>query len=305
MASVAILGSGEVGMACAGPLLGYGLASRLTFYDRTGDRARGEALDFAHASALLPECVVEGASLEEARPADIAVLTTGTHTRPGQTRLDLLDENLAAVATVADAIDEALPAILIVVSTPVDVITEYLTRRWESRPVRVFGSGTSLDSWRLRERLALELGVHPGNVHAWVIGEHGDSAVFPFGCARVGPFSLTGFAERQGRELSVERLKEIESDVRRAAYEVRRLKGATSHAIGLAVARLIRYLVREPGYLVPVSVRVEESICASLPAHIGSHGPGAPLMPALSDDERRAWEASLAVIREAAKRIPI
>ena len=79
MPSVAILGSGEVGMACAGPLLGYGLASRLTFYDRTGDRARGEALDFAHASALLPECVVEGASLEEARPADIAVLTTGTH----------------------------------------------------------------------------------------------------------------------------------------------------------------------------------------------------------------------------------
>ena len=115
----------------------------------------------------------------------------------------------------------------------------------------------------------------------------------------MGPFSLTGFAERHGRELTAERLKEIESDVRRAAYEVRRLKGATSHAIGLAVARLIRYLVREPGYLVPVSVRVEERLCASLPAQIGSDGPGEPLMPALSDDEQRAWETSLAVIREA------
>ena len=305
MPSIAILGSGEVGVACAGPLLEYGLASELTFYDRIGDRARGEALDFAHASPLLPECVVEGASLEEVRPADIAVLTTGTHTRPGQTRLDLLDENLAVVATVADAIDEALPTIVIVVSNPVDVITEYLTRRWESRPCRVFGSGTSLDSWRLRERLALELGVHPGNVHAWVIGEHGDSAVFPFGCARVGPFSLTEFAERQGRELTAERLEEIESDVRGAAFEVVRLKGATSHAIGLTVARLIRHLVREPGYLVPVSVRVEERLCASLPAPISSDGPGEPMMPDLSDDEQRAWEASLAVIRKANERIPI
>ena len=118
--------------------------------------------------------------MDSIRAADIAVLTAGEHTRPGQTRLDMLDHNLAVATEVADALEQALPRVVIVVSSPLDVLTEYLTRRWESRPVQVFGTGTSLDSWRLRELLAVELGVHPGNVHAWVIGEHGDSAVFPF-----------------------------------------------------------------------------------------------------------------------------
>ena len=106
------------------------------------------------------------------------------------------------------------------------MLVEYLTRRWESRPINVFGTGTSLDSWRLRELLAVELGVHPGNVHAWVIGEHGDSAVFPFEAVRIGPFSLAEFGRLAGRPLGAERLAEIEQQVRAAAYEVRALKGS-------------------------------------------------------------------------------
>jgi L-lactate dehydrogenase len=303
--SVAILGAGAVGVASAGPLLQLGVASRLTLYDRDGDRARGEALDFHHAAPLLPECTVEGELLDSIRAADIAVLTAGVHTQPGQTRLDTLDHNLAMAIDVADALEKALPRVVIVVSSPVDVLVEYLTRRWESRPVRIFGTGTSLDSWRLREMLAVELGVHPGNVHAWVIGEHGDSAVFPFGSARVGPFSLAEFGRLSGRPLPAERLAEIEQHVRRAAYEVRALKGSTTHAIGLATAELIRYVVRDTGRLEPVSVRVGDRVCASLPAPIGAAGAGAPLMPELSDPERRAWEESLAVLREANQRIPI
>jgi L-lactate dehydrogenase len=305
VSSVAILGAGAVGVACAGPLLQLGLASRLTLYDRDGDRARGEALDFHHAAPLLPECAVEGDSLDSIRAADIAVLTAGAHTQPGQTRLDTLDHNLAVAIDVADALEEALPRVVIVVSSPVDVLAEYLTRRWESRPVHVFGTGTSLDSWRLRELLAVELGVHPGNVHAWVIGEHGDSAVFPFESARVGPFSLAEFGRLSGRPLGAERLAEIEQQVRRAAYEVRALKGSTTHAIGLATAQLIRHVVRDAAKLEPVSVRVGDGVCASLPAPIGADGAGAPLMPALSDRERRAWEESLAVLREANQRIAI
>jgi L-lactate dehydrogenase len=303
--SVAILGAGDVGVACAGPLLQFGLASQLTLYDLDGDRARGEALDFHHAAPLLPECRVEGESMDSIRAADIAVLTAGAHTQPGQTRLDTLEHNLAVAIDVADALEEALPRVVVVVSSPVDVLAEYLTRRWESRPVHVFGTGTSLDSWRLRELLAVELGVHPGNVHAWVIGEHGDSAVFPFESARVGPFSLTEFGRLSARPLAAERLAEIEQQVRRAAYEVRALKGSTTHAIGLATAQLIRHVVRDAGRLEPVSVRVADRVCASLPAPIGADGAGAPLMPELSDRERRAWEESLAVLREASQRIPI
>jgi L-lactate dehydrogenase len=303
--SVAILGAGAVGVACAGPLLQLGLASQLTLYDRDGDRARGEALDFRHAAPLLPECTVDGGSMDSIRPADIAVLAAGVHTQPGETRLDTLDHNLAVAIEVADALEQALPRVVIVVSNPVDVLVEYLTRRWGSRPVDVFGTGTSLDSWRLRELLAVELGVHPGNVHAWVIGEHGDSAVFPFESARVGPFSLAEYARLSGRELASDRLAEIEQGVRRAAYEVRALKGATTHAIGLATARLVRHVVRDAGRLEPVSVRVGDRVCASLPAPIGAAGAGAPLMPELSDRERRAWEASLAVLHEANQRIAI
>jgi L-lactate dehydrogenase len=298
-------GAGAVGVACAGPLLQLGLASRLTLYDRDGDRARGEALDFRHAAPLLPECTIEGEALDSIRAADIGVLTAGVHTQPGQTRLDTLDHNLAVAIDVADALEEALPRVVIVVSSPVDVLTEYLTRRWESRPVHVFGTGTSLDSWRLRELLAVELGVHPGNVHAWVIGEHGDSAVFPFESARVGPFSLADYGRLSGRPLAAERLAEIEQQVRRAAYEVRALKGSTTHAIGLATAHLIRHVVRDADRLEPVSVRVGHRVCASLPAPIGANGAGAPLMPELSDPERRAWEESLAVLREANQRIAI
>ena len=305
MTSVAILGSGGVGVACAGPLLQLGLASEVTLYDLDGERARGEALDFQHAAPLLPECSIDGGPMDSIRAADIAVLTAGAHTQPGQTRLDTLDHNLAMATEVADALEQALPTVVIVVSNPVDVLTEYLTRRWESRPVHVFGTGTSLDSWRLRELLAVELGVHPGNVHAWVIGEHGDSAVFPFESARVGAFSLTEFGRLSGRPLAPGRLDEIEQHVRDSAYEVRSLKGSTTHAIGLATAQLIRHVVRDAGRLEPVSVRVGERVCASLPAMIGAGGAGQPLMLELSAREQRAWDASLAVLDEANRRIPV
>jgi L-lactate dehydrogenase len=303
--SVAILGAGAVGAATAGSLLQLGLASQLVLYDHDADRARGEALDFQHAAPLLPECTVEGGSLDSIQAADIAVLAAGAHTQPGQTRLDVLDHNLAVTIEVADALEQAMPRVVIVVTSPLDVLTEYLIRRWESRPVHVFGTGTSLDSWRLRELLAVELGVHPGDVHAWVIGEHGDSAVFPFDSARVGAFSLAEFTRRSGRPLEPGRLAEIEQHVRRAAYEVRALKGATTHAIGLATAQLIRHVVRNARKLEPVSVRVGDRICASLPAQIGADGAGPPVMPGLSDRDRRAWEESLDVLREANRRIPI
>jgi L-lactate dehydrogenase len=303
--SVAILGTGAVGTACAGSLLHLGLASQLTLYDPDDDKARGEGLDFQHAAPVLPECTVEAGSIDAIRAADIAVLSAGVHTQPGQTRLDVLDHNLTAATEVADALEQALPRVLIVVSSPLDVLTEYLTRRWENRPVHVFGTGTSLDSWRFRELLAVELGVHPGDVHAWVIGEHGDSAVFPFESIRVGPFTLAEFGRQSGRQLTSQRLAEIEQRVRRAAYEIRALKGSTTHAIGLATAQLIRHVIRDAGKLEPVSVRVADAVCASLPAPIGADGVGTPLMPELSDRERQAWQESLDVLREANERIPI
>ena len=305
MTRVAVVGTGGVGINCATAILHQGLCSELVLYDRSPDRARGEALDFLHGAPLLPECRVEGRAFDEFEAPDIAVLAAGAHTSPGQTRLDLIDQNLEVAGEAAAAIERGgLPRVLIVVTSPLDVVTEYLTRRWEGRGVNVLGSGTSIDSWRLMERLGEEFGAHPGNVHAWVVGEHGDSAVFLFSSATIGPFSLRDYAERRGRALTPEALAAVEEDVRNAAYRVRALKGSTTHAIGLATARIVLHLTREPGFMIPISTRVEDGLCASLPAIIGPDGPGAAIHPPMDDDERAAFERSLDVLRASNERIP-
>lgn len=296
-----MIGCGGVGVACAGAILQAGIAERLVLYDRNGDRARGEALDFEHASSLLPACRVEGRPLSDAEPAELAILTAGATPAAGASRMDVLDRNLEVAASVADAFESALPRVALVVTNPVDPVTEYLVRRWSGRGVGVFGSGTALDSWRLREKLAAALRVHPTNVHAWVIGEHGLSMVFPLSCARVGPFTVEEMAKRRGARIDLDGLTE---EVRLAGPHVHELKGSTTSAIGLAAARLSSHVLREHDYVIPVSVPVEEGICASLPAALGGSGPSAPFLPNLSRAEHEAWEASLESLREAALRIP-
>ena len=300
MAEVAIIGSGAVGVACAGSVLRQGLASRLVFYDRNGERALGEALDFQHAAPLLPDCAVEGRPLTEATPADVAVIAAGRPPEAGADRMTVIDGNLEVAGEVAETLAAAVPRVAIVISNPVDVLTEFFTRAWAPRGVNVFGTGTSLDSWRLRELLAARLRVHPGSVHAWVIGEHGMSAVFPFSVARVGPFPLRDFADRRGRGLDEAAIAE---EVRRAGPRVHELKGSTSSAIALTAARLAAHVVREHGAIVPVSVRVDEGLCASLPAELGPDGAGPALMPELEEAELSAWERSLDVLRDATARI--
>ena len=270
------------------------------FYDRNGERALGEALDFQHAAPLLPDCEVEGRPLTEATPADVAVIAAGRPPEAGADRMTVIDGNLEVAGEVAETLAAALPRVAIVISNPVDVLTEFFTRAWAPRGVNVFGTGTSLDSWRLRELLAARLRVHPGSVHAWVIGEHGMSAVFPFSVARVGPFPLRDFADRRGRGLDEAAIAE---EVRRAGPRVHELKGSTSSAIALTAARLAAHVVREHGAIVPVSVRVDEGLCASLPAELGPDGAGPALMPELEEAELTAWERSLDVLRDATARI--
>ncbi len=305
MPSVGIVGAGHVGVSCARALVRDGLVTRLTIYDRTATRAEGEALDLEHAAPLFEPCEIRGRPLTAIEPEDVLVITIGAHVAPGQTRLDLLDGNLEAVAQVAGATEAGgLPRVCVVVTSPLDVITEYLTRRWAGRPVSVMGSGTSLDTWRLSEELGAVCRVHPGAVHAWVVGEHGDSSVFLFRSATIAGMPLADFATQAGVDLSPARLAAIASDVRGAALRVRELKGATWEAIGLTAGELVRCLVREPGRVVPVSVRVTDDVCASLPCVLGPDGPGPPLRPPMSGEESAAWERSLAVLREAVAKLP-
>jgi L-lactate dehydrogenase len=304
--SVGILGGGGVGIAAAGAVIMQGLAGRVTIYDRTADRARGEALDFLHARPLLPHTEIRGRGIDEIEPEDVLVITVGHHTTKGETRLDILANNLDVLAAAAEQIERGgLPRVAIVVSNPLDVLTEYLIRRWEGQPVSVMGSGTSLDTLRFTEQIATKCGVHPRSVHAWVIGEHGDSMVFLHESATVGALPLREFAKQRAIDLSDEWFADIEHDVHSAAYQVRELKGSTRHGIALAVSGLIRCIGRENGTVIPVSVRVGDRICASLPCALGPDGASAPFWPIMNETEQAAWERSLGILREQAKHLPI
>jgi len=302
---VGVIGAGGVGVATTSAIIIRGLASRVTVYSRNPDTARGLALDFLHARPLLARIDIRGRGLDEIEEEDILIFTAGHHTTPGETRLDILQKNLEVMDDTMSAVEAGeLPRIALVVTNPLDVMTEYMARRWADRPVSVMGSGTSLDTLRLTQRIAQECGVHPRSVHAWVVGEHGDSSVFLLDSATVGTLRLSDFATQRGVDLSQDRLDAIEHDVRRAAYEVRDLKGSAVHGIGLTVSGLIHATAHETGALIPVSVRVGTDVCASLPCVLGPDGPSTPLMPTMTDREQRDWEHTLEVLAEANQALP-
>jgi L-lactate dehydrogenase len=297
---VGVVGVGGVGVATASALVMRGLASRVTIYSRDGAAARGLALDFMHARPLLSRVEVCGRSMQEVEAEDILIITAGHHTKPGESRLDTLQENAAVMDSVATAVEAgALPKVALVVTNPLDVMTEYLTRRWADRGVAVMGSGTALETLRLTDAFARECQVHPRSVHAWVVGEHGDSCVFLFESAMVGTVPLVEFARQRGVDLTPERLADIEQDVRTAAYRIRELKGSTAQGIGLTVGGLVNALAFEVGALIPVSTRVADGICASLPCVLGPDGPSAPVWPPMTEHERAGWDRSLEVLAEA------
>lgn len=303
---VGIVGAGGVGIATAGALIMNGLAGRVTLYDRTGIRARGEALDYLHALPLLPRTEIRGRSYDEFEAEDVMIITVGHHIQPGETRLDVLGANVEILEHTAEAMEAGgLPRVVIVVTNPLDVLTEYLMRRWEGQAVSVMGSGTSLDTLRFGERLANACGVHPRSIHAWVIGEHGDSSVFLFRSATIGALPLEEFAAQRDLALTPEWFTSIENDVRTAAYRVRELKGSPRHGIGLAVSGLIRCIGREHGTIIPVSVRVADDVCASLPCVLGPDGASEPLWPVMDEVERAGWDRSISVLRDAGKVLPI
>jgi L-lactate dehydrogenase len=304
--AVGVVGAGGVGVATASALIMRGLAGRVPVYARDAGAAHGLALDFMHARPLLPRIEVRGRGLDEIEYEDVLVITAGHHTTPGESRLDVLHQNVEVMDTVASAVEAgAYPRVALVVTNPLDVMTEYLTRRWADQPVAVMGSGTALETLRLTDAVARECGVHPRSVHAWVVGEHGDSCVFLLDSAVVGTLPLVEFAAQRGIDLGPERLAAIEREVRDAAYQVRDLKGSTSHGIGLTVSGLVHALNHEIGALIPVSTRVADDICASLPCVLGPEGPSAPLQPQMTEIERKAWEHTLEVLATANKSLPI
>jgi L-lactate dehydrogenase len=295
---VGIIGTGWVGTSVAFSTLMGGAARELWLCDQRSAVAEGEAMDLADGAAFYPHCQVRAVALEQMAEADIVVVAAGRNGRPDESRLDLLRDNARIAAGIGRALS-GFGGIVIVVTNPVDVLTRVITAASGLPPERVIGTGTLLDTTRLRERLAGRLALAPQSIHAQVVGEHGDSSVVLWSGARVGGVALRDWPGWRADEEAPMALA-----MRRTAYEVIQRKGATNHAIGLVTAMLIRCLLRDERLLLPVS-RVQMGACGlrgvalSLPALVGACGAAEVIEPAMDTAERAALAQSAALLDRA------
>ena len=305
MRKCAIIGCGNVGATTAYALLQSRLLSELLLLDINHERAIGEAEDLGHAMPFLSPVTVRAADYPDLADAGLIIITAGVAQRVGETRLDLLRRNAEVFHSIVESICRYnREAMLLVVTNPVDILTE-LTRRYSHFPARrVLGSGTVLDTARLKFLIGRHLGLDPRQVHAFIIGEHGDSELPVFSSANVSGIDLSHFCAHGCRDCSKEDLDALFVSARDAAYRIIRAKGATYYAIAEAVRRIVTAILRDEQAILPVSVSTEgaygiEGLCMSLPAVIGSRGiERLPEIP-LSQTEREALFHSAERIRAA------
>jgi len=289
---------GRVGTSVAMSLLSRGSVRELLLNDLDQARAEGEAMDMAHGAPFLGGAAVRASSVAEMHGCAAIVIAAGRNGRPGESRLDLLRDNAAVVRSLGTAL-RGYAGLLIMVTNPVDVLTWVLLDASQLPPSRVLGTGTLLDTARMRTLIGSELGVSPQSVHLHVIGEHGDSQVALFASGEVGNLPLRAWPGwQQGREVG------LADQVRGAATEIIARKGATNHAIGLATAYLVKWALADERRVLTIS-RLQEGalgvrdVCISLPTIVGRMGAGQVLEPQLSEFERVAFLESVRVLRDA------
>lgn len=274
---VAVIGSGHVGSTYAYALLHAGCAAEVLMVDLDPRRAEGEAMDLSHGLPFLPSAAVRAAPPTEVRGVDLVVIAAGAFTKPGESRLELLGRNVDVVRREVPLLATANPdAVFLIITNPVDVLTEVAVREAGLPWGRVIGSGTVLDSARFRAALAARCGVAAQNVHAWVIGEHGDSEVPVWSSAMLGGARLVeSWPPAGGGACPPGVQAEITREVREAAYRIVERKGATHYGIGLSAAVISRAILRDERALLTVSVPGPESaagVSCSVPCIVGRAG---------------------------------
>jgi L-lactate dehydrogenase len=307
MTKVAIIGAGAVGAAIAYAAQIRGVCRELALYDTNREKVRAEVLDLNHGLQFTPMALITGSDRwEECEGADVVVLTAGAKQRPGQTRLDLAAANVAMCRELIPRLVSLAPdAVLLLVTNPVDVVTYAAWRLSGLPPERVFGSGTVLDSSRLRFLIAQRAGVAVQNVHAYIAGEHGDSELPLWSTAAIGGIPVRDWTSADGSRLDDESRQEIHRQVVSSAYEIIAGKGATSLAIGLAVSRILEAILGDERRVLPVTSRLDgvhgiDDVCLSMPSVIGRHGVERVLTTPLDDDEKRRLLTSAAAVRAVA-----
>ena len=296
--SIGVLGTGWVGASVAISILHAGFARELLVSDARREVAEGEAMDLAHGASFYPTANVRAVDLDGLLETDAIVIAAGRGGKPGESRLDLLRENAAILRDIGQQL-RSYRGLVIMVTNPVDVLTYVLAESSGLPPERVIGTGTMLDTARLRQVVGAELGLDPRSIHAQVVGEHGDSEVVLWSTAHVG-----GTPVRRWPGWNPERENPIADEVRHAAREIIKRKGATNHAIGLVTAAVLRAAMRGERRVLTVSRVLDPEIglgdvALSLPTVVDVEGAVRVIPPEMDDAERGALERSAHVLRSA------
>ena len=305
---IAVVGAGSVGATIAYACLIRGIGRTIALYDVDAAKTRAEVLDLNHGLQFVPQATVVGSDdIEVCRDADLVAITAGAKQKPGQTRMELAEANVALCKALVPRLLEVAPdAILLLVTNPVDVITYAALRYSDLPPRRVFGSGTVLDSSRLRLLIADHCGVAVQSVHAYIAGEHGDSEIPLWSSAAIGSVPLLAWEVPGRPPLDAAAREDIHRRVVGAAGEIIRGKGATNYAVGLASARIIEAVLYDQRQVLPVSSLLEgqagiHDVCLSLPSVVDRLGVELVLPSPLSEGEitglRRSADMVKGVIR--------
>ena len=287
---VVIIGVGMVGMSYAYALLNQNICDELVLVDINKERAKGEAMDLSHGLPFAPSSMkIKSGEYSDCADADLVVICAGAPQENGETRRDLLMKNYKVFKSIVEpVVKSGFNGVFLVASNPVDIMTQVVYTLSGFPANRVLGSGTTLDSARLRHMMSDYFKVNPRNVHAYVIGEHGDSEFVPWSNASISVNPLSDLENRYPHLM--EDMHNIAVDVRESAYEIIKAKRATYYGIGMAAARIAEAIVRDSHTVMPVSVSLNgeyglSGLCLSIPAIVGKGGAEQILEISFSDEE--------------------
>ncbi|MBC7289842.1 MAG: L-lactate dehydrogenase, partial [Actinotalea sp.] len=311
---LAVVGAGSVGATMAYAALMRGAARTVALYDINAAKVEAEALDIGHGIQFMPMADVVGSDdIEVCRDADVVVVTAGAKQKPGQSRLDLAHATVSLVRSMMPQLVQVAPdAVYVMVTNPVDIVT-YAALKVSGLPQnQLFGSGTVLDSSRLRYLLHCHTGVAVQNIHAYIAGEHGDSEIPLWSSASIGSVPLTEWPGMTGPDgavtgrLEPEDRERIAEEVVNSAYRIIAGKGATNYAVALAGSRIIEAVLNDENRILPVSSLLQDyrgisDVCLSVPSVVGRHGVQARLEVSMSDDELRGLRRSADALRGVAR----
>ena len=308
---VAVIGCGFVGASIAFSLMQKGLFSELVLIDINTAKAHGEAMDLSHGLPYTASMDIYAGSYDDIADSALIIITAGANQKPGETRLDLIGKNVGILRAILPQItSRGFEGILLIVSNPVDVLT-YAAQRISGYPAhRVIGSGTVLDTARLKYLLSRHLGVDGRSVHAVVIGEHGDSELAVWSGANVSGIGLDHFCELRGHFDHAAAMKKIYEDVRDSAYRIIEEKGATYYGIAMAVARIAECIVKDEHAVLPVSTVLQgeyglKGLALSIPSVVGKSGVETVLEIPLSAQESAELQASAGGLRRVIATLPL